>query len=171
NDSNQISKYLHTLGDFERIGDHSVNIVKSVEELNDKKIAFSDDAQRELAVISAALHDIIDTTTESFANADVEKACMVEPLEQVIDGLISEAKTRHILRLQNGECTIKLGFVFSDMLSNFERVSDHCSNIAVAMIEVSQSSFDTHEYLNSVKSNNNDAFQRYYALYKDKYII
>lgn len=170
-DSKEVSKFLHTIGDFERIGDHSLNMVKSIEELNEKKIAFSEEAKQELATIAAALTEIINTTTYAFETGDLLAASKVEPLEQVIDGLISEVKSRHITRLQNGDCTIVLGFVFSDVLSNYERVSDHCSNIAVALIEVAENSFDTHQYLNNVKKSNNEDFIKYYNEYKHKYRI
>lgn len=171
NDSKTIASYLHTIGDFERIGDHSLNIVKSVEELKDKNLSFSPDAMRELNVINAALSEIVELTTSAFENDDVAAAEHVEPLEQVIDTLVFEAKSRHITRLQNNECTIKQGFVFSDILTNIERVSDHCSNIAVAQLEVAMNSFDAHNYLNSVKSMENKDFASLYNQYAEKYSI
>ena len=171
NDSKTIASYLHTIGDFERIGDHSLNIVKSVEELKDKNLSFSPDAMRELNVINAALSEIVELTTSAFENDDVAAAERVEPLEQVIDTLVFEAKSRHITRLQNNECTIKQGFVFSDILTNIERVSDHCSNIAVAQLEVAMNSFDAHNYLNSVKSMENKDFASPYYQYAAKYSI
>ena len=171
NDSKTIASYLHTIGDFERIGDHSLNIVKSVEELKDKNLSFSPDAMRELNVINAALSEIVELTTSAFENDDVAAAERVEPLEQVIDTLVFEAKSRHITRLQNNECTIKQGFVFSDILTNIERVSDHCSNIAVAQLEVAMNSFDAHNYLNSVKSMENKDFASLYNQYAEKYSI
>ena len=166
-----MSKLLHTIGDFERLSDHAVNILKVAEEINDKKIEFSDSAKAEIKTITKALCEILDITSQSFINGDIELAKKVEPLEQVIDVLISEVKTNHVNRLQTGECTIELGFVLSDLLNNYERVSDHCSNIAVAMIETSHSSFETHEYLNAVKSDKNEEFINEYNEYSEKYKI
>lgn len=170
-DSRKVSKLLHTIGDFERLSDHAVNILKVAEEINDKKIEFSDSAKAEIKTITKALCEILDITSQSFIEGDIELAKKVEPLEQVIDVLISEVKTNHVNRLQTGECTIELGFILSDLLNNYERVSDHCSNIAVAMIETSHSSFETHEYLNSVKSDKNEEFINEYNEYSEKYKI
>ncbi|MBO5973694.1 MAG: Na/Pi cotransporter family protein, partial [Clostridia bacterium] len=135
-DSRQVSKILHTIGEFERLSDHAVNLVGVAEEMHDKNIRFSEAAMGELAVATEAITEILNMTTRAFETNDVALASKVEPLEQVIDDIIAEIKMRHISRLQTGECTIELGFVLSDLLNNFERVSDHCSNIAVAMIEV-----------------------------------
>lgn len=168
-DSKLVAEYLHTIGDFERIGDHALNIVKSVEELKDKDISFSADAMAELSVITEALVEIVSITTSAFANKDTVAASKVEPLEQVIDSLVFEAKSRHIIRLQNNECTIKQGFVFSDILTNIERVSDHCSNIAVAQIEVAINSFDAHNYLGTVKSMENKEFAELYNEFQNTY--
>ena len=140
-DSRQVSKILHTIGEFERLSDHAVNLVGVAEEMHDKNIRFSEAAKGELAVATAAITEILNMTTRAFETNDVALASKVEPLEQVIDDSIAEIKMRHISRLQTGECTIELGFVLSDLLNNFERVSDHCSNIAVAMIEVQHDSF------------------------------
>jgi len=171
NDSKTIACYLHTIGDFERIGDHALNIVKSVEELKDKSLTFSPDASYELGVITEALREIISITNIAFKDKSFDAASCVEPLEQVIDTLVFEAKSRHITRLQNNECTIKQGFVFSDILTSVERVSDHCSNIAVAQIEVDMNSFDAHSYLNSVKSMENKEFAEKFNSYAEKYKI
>lgn len=168
-DSRQTSKLLHTIGDFERLGDHAVNLLKVATELDEKAISFSPEATAELKVLIAALTDILELTTDAFERNDLSLASRVEPLEQVIDGLTSTMKTRHIERLQSGLCTIELGFILSDLLSNCERVSDHCSNIAVALIEVAQNSFDTHEYLNSVKSMDNLRFRESFNEYQLKY--
>lgn len=164
-DSRQVSKMLHCIGDFERLGDHAVNILHSAEEIFEKKILFSDEAVRELGILNKALYEILDLTISSYCDSDVETAKRVEPLEQVIDRLISDIKTAHIDRLQNGKCTIKTGFVLSDLLNNYERVSDHCSNIAVALIETSEGSFDTHGYLSDIKESGHQfaALQREYA--------
>lgn len=168
-DSKIVAQYLHTIGDFERIGDHALNMVKSVEELKDKNISFSADAMKELGIITEALGEIVAITSHAFENGDIAAASKVEPLEQVIDSLVFEAKSRHIIRLQNNECTIKQGFVFSDILTNIERVSDHCSNIAVAQIEVMLDSFDPHRYLGSVKSKENKEFADMYNRFAEQY--
>lgn len=168
-DSRQISKLLHTIGDFERLGDHAVNILKTAEEIKNKEIDFSQQAKDELRVLTNALNEILNITIDAFGRNDLEGAFRVEPLEQVIDMLIIEIKNNHIARLQNGFCTIQMGFVLSDLLNNFERVSDHCSNIAVALIEVEHNSFDTHEYLESVKDMSNEKFNKAFTHYKEKY--
>ncbi len=150
-DSRQVSRMLHTIGNFERLGDHSVNLMKVAQEMHEKQITFSDEANRELAVLQKAIDEILARTEEAYDQNSVALAAKVEPLEQVIDHLIADIKNRHIARLKNGYCTIELGFVLSDLLTNYERISDHCSNIAVAIIEAEQDSFDTHEYLSGIK--------------------
>lgn len=169
--SREISKLLHTIGNFERLGDHAVNLLKAAGEKNGKKINFSAEATAELKVITAALSEILHITLDAFINDSIEEAMNVEPLEQVIDKLVSEIKNNHINRLQRGDCTIELGFVLSDILTNYERISDHCSNIAVAMIEVAQNSFDTHEYLNTVKNMGDENFKRKFAAFSSKYAL
>ncbi len=168
-DSKKVSKLLHTIGDFERLSDHAVNILKVGDEMNEKKISFSDQANSELSVITDALEEIIDITSKAFTQNNLALATKVEPLEQVIDNLISRVKSNHIDRLQDGNCTIELGFILSDLLNNYERVSDHCSNIAVAIIETAQGSFGTHEYLNSIKKAQNDDFASTFAMYESKF--
>lgn len=168
-DSHDISRLLHCIGDFERISDHAVNIVRTAEEMEQKNIAFSDEAAEDLRVMYAALREIMTMTVEAFVKNDSEIASHVEPLEQVIDQLKSALKARHIARLQRGECTILLGFVFSDLITNFERVADHCSNIAICVIQVAKDNFDTHEYLNTLKSSSNEDFEARYRQYLDKY--
>lgn len=170
-DSRTTSKLLHCIGDFERIGDHAADVLKSVEEIRAKSIVFSKDAQKELSVVANALSEILTITTEAFEKDDVETAKKVEPLEQAIDFITSEIRSRHVARLRNGECTIETGFILSDLLNNYERVSDHCSNIAVAVIELDHRSFGTHAYLNSVKSNDNQEFRENYDKYIKKYSI
>lgn len=170
-DSIMISKMLHTIGDFERLSDHATNILKVSEELDTKKIVFSPEATKEIQVITNAVSEILTITSNAFVENSVETASKVEPLEQVIDGLISGTKSNHITRLQKGACTIELGFVLSDLLNNYSRVSDHCSNIAVAIIETSHSSFGTHEYLNALKESDNETFQKEYNSYKEKYAL
>ncbi len=168
-DSKQVSKMLHTIGDFERLGDHAVNILNVAQEIHEKKMSFSDEAEKELRQLIPALKEILEITMTAFESDDVALATRVEPLEQVIDYLIAEIKRNHIERLQTGKCTIEMGFVLSDMLTNFERVSDHCSNIAVAMIEVDRNSFGTHEYLSGVKSMNDEQFNTCFSAYCEKY--
>lgn len=167
-DSKKVSKMLHAIGDFERLGDHAVNIVKVAQELHEKKLKFSDQAQHELSVLTGALTEILDLTTEAYNNNDVDTAKRVEPLEQVIDQLVAAIKAQHIQRLQAGSCSIEMGFILSDLLNNYSRVSDHCSNVAVAIIEIAHNTFDTHQYLNNVKyssSSFNDIYENFSAKY------
>lgn len=168
-DSNTISILLHTIGDFERIGDHAVNILKVAKEISDKGISFSDEATAELKTATDAITEILDITIDAFCHGNATLALEVEPLEQVIDNLLSEIKDRHIQRLTGGNCTIELGFVLSDLITNYERVSDHCSNIAVCIIQISNSVFDTHGYLNDYKSSEAGKFVETFELYKEKY--
>lgn len=170
-DSKQVSKLLHTIGDFERLGDHGVNMLRVVQELHDKKLTFSKEAQAELQVLTGAITEILSLTVEAFEKNDISIAVQVEPLEQVIDTLITEIKAKHIARLKKGHCTIELGFILSDLLNDYSRISDHCSNIAVALIEVEENQFDTHEYLNAVKKADNEEFRAAFAAYKEKYIL
>lgn len=170
-DSHEVSNLLHSIGDFERIADHAVNLVRTAEEINTKKMKFSESAYKELKIVIAAVKEILENTTTAFENEDLELAKDVEPLEQVIDRIKRILKSRHIERLQKGECTIELGFVLSDIITNIERVSDHCSNIAVCMIQVADDSFKTHEYLNNVKYNDGNHFNEEYQKYKQKYLI
>lgn len=151
--SRQVSRMLHCIGDFERIGDHAVNVQESAQELHDKQLAFSDCAKGELEVLIKALGDILNHALECFSSNDPEAAVLVEPLEETIDRLIEEIRLRHIERLQSGVCTIQLGFVLNDLLTNFERVSDHCSNIAVCVIETNRPDVDAHAYLHNIKQN------------------
>lgn len=169
-DSRQISKLLRAIGDFERIGDHAVNIVDTLTEMKEKKISFSEQANQEIGILKFALDEIIDITYRAFSENNVLAAADVEPLEERIDDLILDIKTKHIDRLQNGACTIELGFVLSDLLTNFERVSDHCSNIAVTLIDISGEK-GVHKYLDEVKSGINTAFSEKYEMYKNKYSI
>lgn len=170
-DSKQISKLLHTIGDFERISDHAVNIVDAAREIHEKKITLSPEGMREIRTATRALREILDTAVKAFDEADLDLARCVEPLEQVIDELSETIKLNHISRLQAGVCTIQQGFILSDIMTNYARVSDHCSNIAVAMIELSKASFDTHEYLDKLKTMDNPGFRKMYAEYRDKYAV
>lgn len=171
-DSNEVFKLLHTIGDFERIGDHAVNLLRVADEIHQKDIHFSKEAKSELEVLSAAIVEIMDITTKCFIEGDTALAAKVEPLEQVIDALAAELKTRHVTRLQNNQCTIEMGFVFSDILNNYERVSDHCSNIAVCLIQIDDShAFDTHSYLDEVKTSGQPEFVRAFDNYSQKYML
>ena len=165
----EVSKFLHTISDFERISDHALNIAEGARELHQKNLAFSDAAAHELEVMEAALTEILSTAIRSFVNNDLQLAARVEPLEELIDNLCDEMKLHHVDRLQKGLCTLGQGFVFNDLLTNYERVADHCSNIAVALIELESDSFDTHEYLNSLKELKSDMYERYYEEYSRIY--
>ncbi len=167
--SHAIARMLHSIGDFERIGDHALNICKVAEEMHTKNIQFSEVAKNEISVINNAVTEILNMTVDSYIKDDSESAVHIEPLEQVIDKLIKQLKSHHITRLQNGECTIELGFVFSDLLTNYERVSDHCSNIAVYTMQLPSDMLDAHKYLNKIKSSSNSTFVEDYELFKAKY--
>ena len=151
-DIHTVSRLLHAIGDFERVGDHALNLQESSQELHEKELRFSDDAKAELDVLISALEEIMDEAFGSFASGDLARARSVEPLEETIDQLIEEIRMRHIHRLQTGECTIQLGFILSDLLTNLERVSDHCSNIAISVIEEYDSDMDPHAYLQDLKT-------------------
>lgn len=170
-ESREIARQLHSISDFERISDHALNISASAAEMYEKEVSFSEHAWEEFHVISGAIAEIMDTTLASFKNNDFELASKVEPLEQLIDDLKSELKLRHITRLQEGVCTITQGFIFLDLLTNFGRIADHCSNIAVTTIQVNDGSFDAHEYLNEIKTKDSAAFFNDYEAYKAKYAL
>ncbi len=170
-DSKQITELLHVIGDVERISDHSVNILEVAQEMNDKGISFSPEAQSDLDVFTRAIKDIMELTTDCLVNSDLEAAKLVEPLEQVIDRLKNKIKASHIERLKQGNCTVEYGFILADILTNCERVADHCSNIAVCMLEIAHGSFDTHEYLSHVKNEGQNDFEEKYADFKKKYFI
>ena len=169
-DSQVVSKILHAIGDFERLGDHACNLVKVAREIHEKQVSFSPNAAREIKVLTDAIQEILNITACAYDGDSVELAAKVEPLEQVIDRLTVQIKNNHVKRLQRGACTIEGGFILADLLNNYERISDHCSNIAVAIIEVEHNSFDTHKYLNGVKYGNSvfneiyDSFDKKYAL-------
>ena len=166
-----VGKYLHTINDFERISDHALNIAECAKELHDKEITFSAQGEKELKVLVAAVSEIVGTAVSAFVDNDIERAYRVEPLEELIDNLCDEMKMHHIDRLQKGICTLHHGFVFNDLLTNLERVSDHCSNIAVAMIELESESFDAHEYINSLIEVRSHCFDEYYEEYSRKYVL
>ena len=166
-----VSKFLHTISDFERISDHAMNLAEVAQELYEKGMQFSGAARNEMNVLRSAVNEVVSLTVTAFINNDLELASRVEPLEEVIDALCDEVKLHHIIRLQDSSCTLNQGFVFNDLLTNFERVADHCSNIAVAMIELELDSFDTHEYLSSVREMRTDKYTAYYEEYSKRYTI
>jgi len=170
NDSVEVSKLLKAIGDFERISDHSVNVLESAEELIEKGISFTDDAKKELDVLCSAVSEILTLSYSAFVKNDINSARNVEPLEQVIDGLRTKMRNAHIKRLTNGECTIEAGFIWADLLTNLERTADHCSNIAVCIIDAAQNNMNIHESLRNMK-NHNDYFDEKYAVYSQKYLI
>ena len=153
------------------MGDHALNICKVAEEMHTKNISFSNEATKELKIVTEAITEILDMTVDSFINNDAETASHVEPLEQVIDKLKKTLKARHVARLQNNECTIELGFIFTDLLSNYERVSDHCSNIAVYTMQLSSDTLDTHKYLRKIKNSGVGEFIDDYNMYEKKYSV
>lgn len=168
-DSETLNTILHCIGDFERISDHARNVKEAAQEMHDKKLDFSEKAQDELKIFERAVHDILDITMNSFINGDLNLARQVEPLEEVIDGLSLDVKQRHVRRLRKGKCTIELGFILSDVITNFERVSDHCSNIAVCLVQVNEDEFDTHAYLDELRQEDNMDFQGKVRAYREKY--
>ena len=174
-DSQSVNTLLHTISDFERISDHSVNLLSSAEEIHAKNIAFSQDAHEELQVLEGAVQDVLSRTTDAFRKADLHLASKDEPMEPVVDELVRAIKARHVARLQAGSCSIEYGFVLEDLLTNYERVCDHCSNVAVAQIEVAQDSFDTHAYLNDLRYGNDtkesEQFRRRLDRYRERYLF
>lgn len=170
-DSRTVARMIHSIGDFERIGDHALNICKVAEEIHSKGIHFSEQATLEIKTITDAVIEILNMSFDSFVNDDYKLASHVEPLEQVIDKLKGVLKERHVSRLQNGECTIELGFVFTDLLTNYERVSDHCSNIALYTMQLKTDITDSHKYLHNLKHSQTGAFVEEYNMYEKKYLI
>jgi len=171
NQSKQVSILLHTISDFERLGDHAVNLSKSANELYEKKIHFSDEAVYELAVLGSAVKEILDLTVKSFSDDDIYTAIRVEPLRELINVLCNELKSRHITRLKNGKCEMKQGFAFNNILTDFERIGAHCSNVALALLEVEAEDFDTHEYQKSIREMNNELYTSLYEDYEERYNI
>ncbi len=170
-DSRRVSQLLHVIGDVERISDHAVNILETAQEIHEKGISFSKEAEGEIGVIKSAVTEVLELATEALVSGNLEIAKKVEPLEQRIDKLKYKIKNNHINRLRDGNCTVELGFVLSDLLTNCERVADHCSNIAVCLLEMENDSFETHEYLNHVKQDGENEFFEQYAIYKEKYTL
>ena len=168
-DSQVVTMILHCIGDFERISDHAVNIMETAKEVSKKEESFSDKARAELDVYEAALREIVTMTYNVFARDDAELATHVEPLEEVIDNLNDEVKKKHVKRLRKGKCTIGLGFILSDLTTNYERVADHCSNIAACLIQTKVDTLETHEYIDNLKENDAIRFNREYKEYRKKY--
>ena len=170
-DSRTLSILLHCINDFERITDHAINVAESAQELRDKGLSLSADSQSELAVYSRAVGDILDLTVSVFAADDTQRAKAVEPLEEVIDSLSLEMRQRHIERLRRGACSLEAGLILEDILTGYERVSDHCSNVAVCLIEVHADEYDTHEYLNLTTKGSDPWFRQEYAKKRQKYLL
>lgn len=170
-DGKEVSLMLHTISNFERISDHALNVMQTAQELHDKRLKFSDMAYEELDILVSAMTEILDITYTAFTESNYTLAQKIEPLEEVIDGMTERIKSNHTERLKNGTCTIQNGFILNDLLNDLERASDHCSNIGVAMIELRQYSFDTHEYLEEAKDMSNPVFRGFYEMFKDKYYI
>lgn len=169
-DSHTLNLLLHVIGDIERISDYAVQIQASAKELFDKKLSFSSKAKTELAVLEKAVLDIVSMTTQSFTEGNRELAGRVEPLEEVIDYLQDEVKSRHIKRLREGSCTIEMGFILSDIITAYERMADHCSNIAVTMIQIHKDAFDVHEYLGETRQTDRD-YQKQYEEMRKIYVL
>ena len=169
-ENRKVSKMLHTIGNFERISDHALNLTESSKEISEKKIQMSEQALSEIKRLGDAVLEIVDITTKAYIDSDTALAEKVEPLEQVIDLLEKNIRLHHVDRLQSGDCTIERGFVLADILNNYERISDHCSNIAVAVLEADKDFFDPHEYTKNVRSEDNENFRRMFDEYKDKYL-
>lgn len=170
-DSQTVNMLLHCISDFERISDHAVNICECAKEMHTKGLSFSKKAIEEIHIFNGALNEILDTAITAFEHGDIEQAKSVEPLEEVIDNLRTEIRNRHVKRLRKGKCTIEMGFVLTDLITNYERVADHCSNIAVCMIQIHDNSFDTHSYISDLKATNNEEFRRKFTVFSEKYML
>lgn len=170
-DSHTLSVLLHTIGDFERISDHAVNIVQSAKEMHDKEQTFSNKASVELEVFTKALQEVVNLSFEVFKTGDMNRALQVEPLEDAIDHLQIEIKKRHVKRLRKGKCTIEMGFILSDIVTSYERVSDHCSNIALSLFQVNEDDFEAHDYVSNLKKTKDATFADYFSMYKNKYML
>ena len=168
-ENHTVNTLLHSIGNWERISDHSVNICDAAREIYEKKLVFSKQATEELAIFTRAIKDIVNMTVEAFEYDDIRMAKKVEPLEEVIDYLNRKIKDRHVQRLRAGECTIELGFVLQDILTNYERVSDHCSNVAVSIIQTEDYDVEAHEYLDALKNVDSETFKKAYKEEKEKY--
>ncbi|MBR3077899.1 MAG: Na/Pi cotransporter family protein [Oscillospiraceae bacterium] len=166
-----VSKYLHSIPEFERVSDHALNIAESAAEIHDKGIVFSANAQHELSVVTAAVKEIMDITTRAFVDNDLDLAIRIEPLKSLIEQLSAEVKMNHVERLQKGQCTIRQGFVLNDLLTYMERVGDHCSNVGVAMIELASDAFETHKYVHDLKNDQSPEFRARYEEYKQTFAL
>ena len=171
NDSYTVSILLHALSDWERISDHAVNIQIAAKSMKEKGMEFSDKAKEELQIFADAVKDIVSISTKVFESGDLDLAKRVEPLEEVIDQLNAELKERHIRRLRKGKCTAELGFVLSDVTNDYERVADHCSNIAVYFLEAKEQAMDSHGYLKSLRKSRDEEFEKMTDLYQHKYSL
>jgi len=172
NDNRILNTLLYTVSDIERMADHAMAVTKAALEIEEKKIAFSKQAKGELAVLEQAVLDIVDRTVAAYGNFDLEQAVRIEPQEQVVDALVREVKSRHVRRLRDGLCTVEYGFVLEDLLTACERTADHCSNVAVEMLQVSEGKLEAHEYLNALKAgelHESAAFAEHFARYKAQY--
>lgn len=170
-DSMRLNKYSHAIGNFERMGDYGVNILKSKRKMHHDKIHFTEEANRELEIMGRAVKEIIENSTKAFIDDDVQLAMTVEPLEQVIDNLKVTLRQKHSKRMESGECSVENGMIFFDIINSFERIADHCSNLAVCIIELSQGSYQTHSYLKGIKNSNNKTFMEEFESYLTKYSI
>ena len=170
-DSKRLSLLLHLIGDYERISDHALNIAQSAKEMHKKELSFSKKAAVEIGVFADLLIDIIDTAVKAFENNDEDLATYVEPMEEVADKLNKEIKKRHVKRLRKGKCTIEMGCVLADITTSFERIADHCSNIAVGIIQVKEEGYESHEYLDTLDKGENTEFREKYQLYKERYVL
>ncbi len=170
-DSQTVAMLLHSIGDFERISDHAMNLCEVARQMQKKEGKFSKKAVEELKIYTDAVREIIAMSYQAFEEEDLKKAEMVEPLEEVIDHIDKEEKKRHMKRLRKEKCTIELGFCLSDIAMNLERIADHCSNIAVYMIQINEDVLDTHEYLDQVKQEDNEDFDVMYNQYRKKYAL
>lgn len=170
-DSQNVSMLLHSIGDLERIADHAVNVMELAAEMHKKKLEFSDKARKEMQIFGGAVENILNRSVQAFLENDKNLAMTVEPLEEVIDQLNKDVKKRHVKRLRKGKCTIELGLLLSDIATNYERVSDHCSNLAVYMIQSEDSNFEAHEYMNHLKSDTKRNFDFMLEAYKNQYML
>ena len=171
-DNRLLNTLLYTVSDIERMADHAMAVAKAAREIDEKKIEFSKQAKGELAVLEQAVLDIVDRTVAAYSSFDLEQAIKIEPQEQVVDALVKEVKSRHVRRLRDGLCTVEYGFVLEDLLTACERTADHCSNVAVEMLQVAEGKLEAHEYLNALKAgelHESAAFNQRFAKYKAQY--
>ena len=171
NDSHTLSVLLHCITDYERISDHALNIMQKAGNMNENKREFSPKAKSEMEIFSAAVTEIVDLSVRAFENQDITLAKMIEPLEETIDEIHKEMKRRHVRRLRKGKCTIEQGFDLSDIGTDFERIADHCSNIAVGLIEVDEDAYDAHGYIEQLKANRGEDFEKAVEFYQNKYLL